>query len=483
MTKNLRIAVPSVVAAWRLLTPVSVLAAPAESAESVAVDVQSPDAKNPTNAERSAAEPPEETTGGEPEEGEEGSPESTRDRPADGRRYSARRREKEDRWIDRWPPTNHMAEFGIYGGVWFPNHRLELFEPNEAAPDNGFQRFNTVAPDVGLRAGYYPLRFVGIEAEGGVMPTRTVNDAQATVWTVRGHIVGQLGLWSVTPFLVAGVGILGVSSDNAPNGVGREQDVTLHFGGGVKVFVNRWVQLRLDVRDVVSNRRGVGEGLASSPEVLLGVSFTLRRKRQTSEPKPGLNDSDGDGVLDRDDFCPEMFGEKPRGCPTVCIDDNDGDGWANPEDQCPEEPETRNGYEDNDGCPDEVPPELEDLAGVMEGINFDTDKATIKPGSMPVLDRAVEVMKNYPEIRVKIVGHTDDRGAYTHNLDLSQRRAAAVRDYLVEGGVSSDRISTDGVGPDQPIETNETPEGRAKNRRIEFILLDDEGMAVDSKEP
>lgn len=317
------------------------------------------------------------------------------------------------------------------------------------------------------------------------MPTRTLDSGgRATAWTVRGHVVGQLGLWSVTPFLLVGTGVIGMASDGPPTGIGSDQDVAIHFGGGVKVYVNRSIQLRLDIRNVASNRVGVGDGLTSSPEILLGLSVTLgrRKERNPEKARPGAGDRDGDGVLDRDDFCPDVFGEPPRGCPQVCIDDSDGDGLSDPVDQCPADPETRNGFEDGDGCPDEVPPELADLSGVMEGITFDTDKDSIKGTSKPVLDQAVEVMKKFPELRVRVTGHTDARGPYRHNVDLSQRRAKSVKRYMVQAGVDDGRIETAGVGPDQPIDTNDTPEGRAHNRRIEFTIIQDtEGVAVDTK--
>jgi outer membrane protein OmpA-like peptidoglycan-associated protein len=400
----------------------------------------------------------------------------------DGRRLSARGGPKDrDKWIYRWAPVRNMVEIGAYGGVWFPSRHIELFQPEPSLPDNGHQLLRKVTPDFGLRVGYYPLRFFGVEAEGGLMPTRTEGtDARAIPWHLRGHVVGQLGLWSITPFLLVGTGLIGVSSDAAPQGIGSEQDVAIHFGGGAKFYINRWVQLRLDIRDVVSNRRGVGEGLTSSPEILLGLSVTLGRKKQR-KARPSNDDRDGDRVRDVDDFCPDVFGEAPRGCPTVCIDDNDADGLPNPDDKCPEDPESRNGFEDADGCPDEVPPELSDLAGVMEGIQFDTDKDSIKSSSRPQLDNAVQVLGKFPNLRVRVVGHTDAQGGYRHNIDLSKRRALAVKKYLVEAGVDDSRIETAGVGPDEPIETNDTAEGRAKNRRIEFLILAEDNTPVKAK--
>jgi outer membrane protein OmpA-like peptidoglycan-associated protein len=120
-----------------------------------------------------------------------------------------------------------------------------------------------------------------------------------------------------------------------------------------------------------------------------------------------------------------------------------------------------------------VPPELDKLAGIMEGINFDTDKDAIKNDSKPILDNAIEVMKKYPDLRVRITGHTDSQGGYRHNIDLSKRRAESVRRYMIENGIDEGRMETRGAGPDEPIDTNDTAEGRAKNRRIEFQILEE----------
>ena len=422
-----------------------------------------------------------------------------------GRRYSARGPEptgeaaaaeaseedpKKDDWIHRWAPQANTFEVGAYGGVWFPSRRLELFRPADGFPRDGNQDLRRAAPHIGVRGGYYPLRWVGVEVEGGVIPTRTLGtDARATAWALRANVIGQLGLWSVTPFLLAGTGIIGMSSPNVPEGLGNDQDVAIQLGGGVKVFINRNIQLRLDVRDVISNRFGVGEGLTSSPEILLGFTWVLGRRdkepkpQPREEPPPPANDRDRDTVLDEDDFCPDTFGMPPRGCPQVCLDDNDADGLPNPDDACPDDPETRNGFEDDDGCPDEIPRELEEIAGVMEGIYFDNDMDVIKPNSQPVLDRAVGTLQRYPDIRVRIVGHTSSPGGYRHNIDLSQRRAASVKRYLVDHGIDESRLETDGVGPDQPIDTNETPEGQARNRRIEFTIIDEPKETTPKAEP
>jgi OOP family OmpA-OmpF porin len=177
-------------------------------------------------------------------------------------------------------------------------------------------------------------------------------------------------------------------------------------------------------------------------------------------------DSDGDGVSDPDDQCVDVAGDPPDGCPP----DADDDGIADATDECIKKPETDNGFEDEDGCPDEVPEKLSGVTGVMPGITFETNSAKITKQSRPTLDDTVATLKANPKYHVTIEGHTDDRGSREHNIALSQKRADAVADYLVQHGVARERVHTKGKGPDKPVADNATAEGRAQNRRIEFKL-------------
>ena len=443
------------------------------------------------------------------------------DAKAEGDRKRKRKGDRSDqKWIKRWAPERNMGEIGVFGGVLIPARRLELFEADTRLPDQGFKQFARIAPSVGLRLGYYPIRFFGVEGEAGAMPTRTADDLAATLWGMRMSFVAQLGLWSVTPFVLAGGGMLNVASDRAA--VGSDIDASVHFGGGVKFYLTRYTMLRLDVRDHITARRGVDDGVIHSPEALLGFSVTLGRKKD-APPKdtdkdgiydfedkcvevPGVReyegcpipDKDGDGILDPDDECVDVPGvPEYKGCPIpdtdgdgildpddACVDvpgvpeykgcpipDTDGDGNLDPTDKCIPDPETKNGYQDADGCPDEIPKEVAKFSGVIKGIYFDTDKATIKKQSEKTLDQALDTFLKFPDMRVEISGHTDSKGNRDHNLDLSQRRAESVKKYLVDRGVDSGRLTTRGAGPDEPVDTNETKAGRAKNRRIEFKLI------------
>ena len=153
------------------------------------------------------------------------------------------------RWIDRWAPERNMWELGIYGGLFLPGANHELFSFDAGAPDLGFKKFKPLAPEIGGRVGYYPLRFLGVELEGGGMFASTNDDQAATLYTIRGHVLAQIPRWSVTPFLLAGAGGLGVSSGDGA--VGNDIDAAVHLGGGVKIYFNRWVAMRLDLRDVI----------------------------------------------------------------------------------------------------------------------------------------------------------------------------------------------------------------------------------------
>jgi OOP family OmpA-OmpF porin len=179
-------------------------------------------------------------------------------------------------------------------------------------------------------------------------------------------------------------------------------------------------------------------------------------------------DRDGDGFVDRIDRCPDHPGVEPEGCP---IPDSDGDGILDPDDACVDKPGTRNGYEDENGCPDEIPEDLAKMTGVIRRIFFDLDKDTLRPNSRPALDRAVRILQKYSSIRIEISGHLDSTGSPDYCRDLSKRRAHSVKKYLVEHGIDEARVETRGAGPDEPIDTNRTARGRALNRRIEFTIL------------
>jgi outer membrane protein OmpA-like peptidoglycan-associated protein len=124
------------------------------------------------------------------------------------------------------------------------------------------------------------------------------------------------------------------------------------------------------------------------------------------------------------------------------------------------------------GAPDTRKKILEQNKWVTHGILFDVNSATIKPESYGTLKEMANVLKEYADLKVKIVGHTDADGADAANLDLSKRRAASVKVALAkEFGIDESRMETDGKGESEPIGKNDSPAGKANNRRVEFIKI------------
>jgi outer membrane protein OmpA-like peptidoglycan-associated protein len=203
-------------------------------------------------------------------------------------------------------------------------------------------------------------------------------------------------------------------------------------------------------------------------------------------------DSDGDGVLDAADRCANTPAGTPvdaNGCPR----DSDRDGVIDPQDQCPNTPagvtvDARGCPVDSDGdgvlnavdkCPDSPPGARVDATGcpalfergaplVLQGVNFQTGRATLLPESQAILDRVAESLNNNPDVNVEVGGHTDNTGSRATNLRLSNARAITVRDYLISKGVPAARITARGYGPDKPVSPNTTAAGRAANRRVEL---------------
>jgi outer membrane protein OmpA-like peptidoglycan-associated protein len=178
-------------------------------------------------------------------------------------------------------------------------------------------------------------------------------------------------------------------------------------------------------------------------------------------------DSDRDDILDENDACPTEAGiPEMHGCPAG---DSDHDTVRDHLDNCPEVA----GPVDNQGCPAEERQLVaiqKDRIEIKDTVHFDFANATIQSRSYPLLDQVARILTEHPEIlSVTIEGHTDERGSAEYNRDLSQRRAEAVRDYLAQKGVARERMQAQGFGEDRPVQSNGTDEGRAANRRVEFI--------------
>lgn len=245
----------------------------------------------------------------------------------------------------------------------------------------------------------------------------------------------------------------------------------------------------VDIRGCPSDTDGDGvyDGIDKCPNTPLGTQVD-----EFGCPKSRI-DSDGDGVTDNIDRCPDT----PRGAKVDefgCPVDSDGDRVPDYKDKCPNTlagcvvdevgcpldsdkdgvcdgvdkcPNTPLGVEvKEDGCPRAK--KLKKGESIAVKVYFDTAKWNITPRGAQDLQEALRILKAYPEMRVMIEGHTDSQGTDDYNRELSIKRALSVRDWLIGQGVAASRLETVGYGESRPVDTNDTPQGRANNRRIEF---------------
>jgi OOP family OmpA-OmpF porin len=157
----------------------------------------------------------------------------------------------------------------------------------------------------------------------------------------------------------------------------------------------------------------------------------------------------------------------------VRISDNDKDRILDKDDKCPNEPETYNGYQDEDGCPDKGRVVVhKGRIEILDKIYFETNKAVIKPVSFPILNAIAATLKGNPQILlVEIQGHADERGSDSHNMKLTDARAKSVRRYLINKGVTPKRLIGKGYGETRPVDKRHNEEAWSKNRRVEFVIL------------
>jgi OOP family OmpA-OmpF porin len=414
------------------------------------------------------------------------------------------------------------------GGVEFNAHLgLMNDEPEFDPGDTGADLIRRDAV-IGLRVNYvFPWRgFLGGEAQNSLqrlaLPGGTRN---MTTWWLTG-VIGynfQIGQnFQIFPVLGAGVAHFYIK-DLSP-----ETDFALSYGAGAKYYVWHNVAVRADIRqhhvpDALQDMRKEGTGLPEVPsedlfmnELSIGVSYFLG----------GPKDSDKDGVYNRGDLCPntpagqivdddgcpmdsdldgvpdgwDQCPNTPRGatvdeygcpwdedldmvlngldkCPDTppgalvdvdgCPFDNDNDGYLDGIDRCPDTPE---GAEvDETGC-SPIQEGIQEGLLVLHNVYFDFDEDVLRPESLPILDEVGLALLQRPGIKFEVMGHTDGVGSVDYNRGLSDRRANTVLDYLIANFAELDTslYSARGLGEDRPLATNETPEGRQENRRVEF---------------
>lgn len=185
-----------------------------------------------------------------------------------------------------------------------------------------------------------------------------------------------------------------------------------------------------------------------------------------SEEMKGCPDADKDGVTDKDDACVDVAGAiENKGCPWP---DTDGDGTIDKDDKCPKV----KGDVSNAGCPvvnEEVVKKLNSF--LTKAVLFDTGKTTLSDQASGVLNEMAQLMIEYGNDKFQIEGHTDSVGDDVKNQELSEKRAASIKEYLIKAGVDANNLTSKGFGEYSPIASNKTKAGRAKNRRVEIIHM------------
>ena len=265
------------------------------------------------------------------------------------------------------------------------------------------------------------------------------------------------------PYVLAGVGMMLSKFDQ---GIDNNSETSLHGDVGIGSLIQlteNGLALRSEARyrtEFLDDAQRVnGEEDYSDWVYSVGLHAPIGAAATADAPiTPVVRDSDGDGVLDADDQCPTTPpGEAVNsvGCPR----DDDRDGVLNANDDCPNT--APNVRVDSRGC------DLQDVI-TLRGVNFHTNSARLRAESYPILDNAITTLVRYSNLQVEVAGHTDSRASDSYNQDLSQRRAETVRQYLINGGVSGNRLTATGYGENEPVASNDTPDGRLQNRRVEL---------------
>ncbi len=424
--------------------------------------------------------------------------------------------------------------------------------------DQKFPGTNTIQDNlyVGGRLGWQALPWIGVEAAGGLTPTAedVPTGRDLDVWHASGNLMltPANGRWG-GPFLFGG---FGYNKTKLSAGDTEQHFGAIEGGGGLRFWLTDAIGLRLEARnlslmaakpkmelkyndivfggglelalggvprdsdgDGVSDRKdrcpdtprgatvdasgcpidsdgdGVFDGLDKCPSTPRGCKVDAAGcpidsdgdgvcdgldqcpdtpKGATVDAKGCPSDSDGDGVLDGLDKCPDT----PKGATvdaTGCPQDSDGDGVFDGLDKCPDTP--AGAKVDKDGCPVELierETELLDTGMIrLQNINFETAKADLLPDAFPTLDVVGQVLTKWPELRIEIGGHTDARGSNAYNQKLSEARAHSVLSYMTGKfpNLKPEQFTAKGYGESKPVAPNTDALGMAKNRRVEFVVL------------
>lgn len=277
----------------------------------------------------------------------------------------------------------------------------------------------------------------------------------------------------VTPFALFGGGYNRLEQ----RGSGRFDNGYANAGLGLLFDLGRGWGLRAEGRYVAffpDSGADLDDGHYDDAVAGLGLQYTFQKPvvapppAPPPPPPPAPKDSDGDGVVDSADQCPNTpkgVQVDTRGCPL----DSDGDGVPDYLDKCPN---TTKGLKvDATGCVRDA------QTIVLQNVNFEFDKSTLTADAKTVLNDVAKGLVSQKDLRVEIAGHTDSKGSNAYNQKLSQSRAASVKSYLISQGVAPGQLVSKGYGEVQPVATNDTDEGRAQNRRVEFRVLSQPGKS------
>ena len=255
-----------------------------------------------------------------------------------------------------------------------------------------------------------------------------------------------IGNWQ--PFVVGGVGNTEFGNDN---------DTLGNFGAGLKWQIRDDLQWRTAVRSYHFLGRSFGD---NDVGIDTGLVFFFG---SSDRPAPRRNESSSASSPSSTRNEPARRADPVEEEPPL---DSDGDGVADSGDACPETPRTY--AVDERGCP--IP--VEEIARVELLVNFDFDRSEVRSEYFDEIQEVTDFMEQYPDVVVELEGHTDSRGTEAYNQDLSERRANAVRDVMIgRFGISGGRITARGFGESQPIASNETDAGREENRRVITVII------------
>jgi outer membrane protein OmpA-like peptidoglycan-associated protein len=359
--------------------------------------------------------------------------------------------------------ADEELELGGFAGAHIFNDDNELGQDDFAAAGSLEN-----APTFGVRVGRRIAQQVSAEGELAIATSNMrIEDVDVIVfgWRVQG-LYHPVRLGRFEPFALFGVGGSTAASSDTDL-FQNDTDLVFHAGLGARVALGPNWGVRLDARLALPPSSD-SESVTADGEILVALWKSFGPPAPPPPPPGQPCPPASDPADPRDGI--EPVTEKPP-APPPQPSDGDGDGLLDDKDRCAQEPETANGFEDADGCPDEVPADVKKLTGVISGIQFVQSTAELAPGSSAVLDETVAMLSKYPTVRIEISGHTDSSGDEQKNRALSQQRADAVRAYLVKRGIAEARLESKGYGPEFPIGNNATPDGRAQNRRVEFKLL------------